>query len=181
MSVTLPHLPICMLASTPTDVATQMKGPFTFRCILLRARTTCSYRVTKLTSTTFVWFYWLKCISVFICFFYTKIIRIEAVCSSVHVYRQQDFSSSSLNIHWYAKQKEKCAHGSNAIFGIIKVHYNIWQLGPPVNCDRNHCNCNGAHSCMTSKKVPSSQIYDSFHFPIRGWMRWHPNKVRGTS
>ena len=52
---------------------------------------------------------------------------------------------------------EKYAHRRNVFLGIIEAHYNIVKTRPSnVNC--------GSINAMAMAKVPSSRIYDSFHF-----------------
>ena len=46
----------------------------------------------------------------------------------------------------------------------LKLMIILWKLHPLMLTVEYQCNCNGAHSCVTRKKVPSSQIYDYFHF-----------------
>ena len=51
-----------------------------------------------------------------------------------------------------------------AIFGIIKVHYNIVETRPSnVNCGNINAIAIGPAHAWPEKKVPSSRIYESFH------------------
>ena len=61
-------------------------------------------------------------------------------------------------------QMEIYAHRRNVILGIIKTQYNIVKTRPSNVNWQYQCNCNGAHSCVSSTKVPTSRIYYSFHF-----------------
>ena len=58
--------------------------------------------------------------------------------------------------------------GVNSIDRLPKLwllHYNIVKTRPSyVNCGNINAIAIGDHSCVISTKVPSSRIYDSFHF-----------------